>query len=74
MSDKVPYLYRPLAHYAGKVLKCAGIATDVSRNIIKNNLEVTYKEGIYLPGVVETEEYLGDRIYADTLKEFDSAL
>ncbi len=62
------YLYRPIAFYDGKVLKCAGMASDVSRQIAQEHSDKG--EDGYLPGVIETTEYRGDRIHADTHIEF----
>jgi hypothetical protein len=54
----LPYFYRPLAFYNGRVLKCAGIAT--TGNIDHLNAEH--------PGGVVLEGYRGDRIDAATHK------
>ena len=69
---KTPYLYRPIAYFGGKVLKCCGIASTASREIVQamaNGIEKTGEDGTLMANgvVIETEEYAGDRIYADTL-------
>ncbi len=69
---KTPYLYRPIAYFGGAVLKCCGIASATSREIVQaqaNGTEKTGEDGTLMANgvVIETEEYAGDRIYADTL-------
>ena len=56
----IPYIYVGLPFYAGKVLKCAGIATPASLAIVKEN----HGDAIVL------SEYKGDRILADTHELF----
>lgn len=56
----VPYIYVPIQFYAGKVLKCAGIATPESLAIVKE------KHG----DVIVLSEYKGDRILANTYELF----
>lgn len=72
--EKVPYLYRPIAMYGGKVLKCCGIATEISRAIVSDQsvgLGLVKDDALMTNGiVVETSEYKGDRIYADSLEPF----
>lgn len=63
-KQRVPYLYRPIASYAGAVLKCAGIASPKSRAVVAEKAAVA--EDGYLPGFVEVPVYLGDRIFAAT--------
>lgn len=64
-----PYLYRPIAMYGGSVLKCCGIATDVSRAIVSDasvGLGLVPDSTLMTNGVVvETRSYLGDRIVKD---------
>lgn len=69
-KPETPYLYRPISHYNGAVLKCAGIATPESRRIVEGKSSAG--ERGYLPGVVEVPRYLGDRITAGTLEPFTS--
>lgn len=56
----IPYIYVPIPVYAGKVLKCAGIATTVSLAIVKE------KHG----DAIVLSEYKGDRILANTYELF----
>ena len=60
MRILLPYFYRPIAHYNGRVLKCVGMVTDENREWLKTE----YPEGVELP------HYGGDRIFADTLQPF----
>lgn len=65
----LPYLYRPIPAFRGQVLKCAGIATDVSRAILAEKALPSPAGGDltadgYLPGLVELPAYMGDRINA----------
>ena len=64
-----PYLYRPIAAYQGRVLKCAGIATPNSRVVVaeraKDKGDGLTADG-YMPGFIELPDYAGDRITADT--------
>lgn len=62
---ETPYLYRPLAHFGGKILKCAGIATPWSRRIVQGK-SAANDDPVYLPGVVEHPRYMGDRIDTET--------
>jgi hypothetical protein len=67
--SNTPYLYRPIAMYGGKVLKCCGMASDVSRAIVSDKSigkglvpdSTLLTNGV----VVETCEYRGDRITKD---------
>lgn len=52
-SGTRPYFYRPIAYYAGAVLKCYGIATDKNRGCMMAE-----------PGTIELQGYRGDRIDA----------
>jgi len=54
----MPYFYKPLSLFNGKILKCAGICDE------SNALWFTAQN----PGVVIVDVYRGDRISADTLK------
>lgn len=67
--ENVPYLYRPIAMYGGEVLKCCGIATDVSRAIVSDNSigrGLVNDDALIANGVVvETSSYRGDRILKD---------
>lgn len=70
-----PYLYRPISHYDGRVLKCCGMATETSRAIVQAKADGTEKIGedgtLLVNGVVvETPRYVADRIYADTLQPY----
>lgn len=67
-----PYLYRPIAFFGGKVLKCCGIATNTSRAIVQakaDGIEKIGEDGTLMQNgvVIETPTYVADRIYADTL-------
>jgi hypothetical protein len=78
---RVPYLYRPIPYFGGRVLKCAGIATSAhadgspggSRAIVaekaKDAGQGITRDG-FLPGFIELPEYHGDRIYADSHAEY----
>jgi hypothetical protein len=65
--EKVPYLYRPIAMYGGKVLKCCGIATEISRAIVSDQ---SVGLGLVKDDALMTSEYKGDRIYAESLEPF----
>lgn len=72
-----PYLYRPIAYFDGKVLKCCGIATDNSRAIVQAKADGTEKigeDGTLLQNgvVIETPVYAGDWIYADSLLAYSA--
>ena len=55
----IPYFYRPIPYYNGKVLKCAGMATEENRKwFFEQN-----------PGSIELDHYAGDRIKADNHEE-----
>jgi hypothetical protein len=54
----LPYFYVPLAFYAGKILKCGGIATTGNAEWFK----------AANPGCIILEGYRGDRIEATTHK------
>lgn len=56
----IPYFYKPLSSHRGKVLKCAGIATE-------DNKEWFLEQN---PGTVIMDHYCGDKIKADTLEEY----
>ncbi len=48
------YFYRPIPHYNGAILKCAGIANETNRTwFMANN-----------PEAIELDSYRGDRIRA----------
>lgn len=65
-----PYLYRPIAAYAGRVLKCCGMATPESRAIVRAKADglAQWPDSTLLTNgvVVELPAYAGDRITADT--------
>lgn len=67
------YYYRPLKHYEGKVLKCAGFGAESPEHLAfygaffaRNGDNST----TMLPGVFVVVGYRGDRIHAETLKPF----
>lgn len=68
-TGNTPYLYRPIAVFDGKVLKCCGIATVASRKIVQESAEgqgLVPDSTLLTNGVVvETPNYMGDRIHAD---------
>ncbi len=70
-----PYIYRPIAHYKGQILKCAGIATNGSRAIIEEKAKARPGESLtddgYMPGFIVLPQYAGDRITADTHALFE---
>jgi hypothetical protein len=57
MTANVPYFYRPIPAFNGKILKCAGICTP-------DNVIWFTREN---PGTVIVDHYLGDRVRADDL-------
>lgn len=67
--ENVPYLYRPIAMFGGRVLKCCGIATDVGRAIVSDmsvGLGLARDDTLIANGiVVETSSYRGDRVVKD---------
>lgn len=70
-----PYLYRPIAFYQGKVLKCVSMATPASRAIVQARAdgEELDADGLMINGVVvETPDYYGDRIRADDLQPYSA--
>lgn len=70
MADK--YFYRPLAAYAGKVFKCAGIC-DESNVAMANELFIGKVDPVYLSGFVILDIYRGDKVTIDSnnaVKEF----
>lgn len=72
-----PYLYRPIAHYAGRVLKCCGMATPASREIVQakaDGLDKWEDPTLLANGVVvELPIYAGDRITADTFENVEGS-
>lgn len=58
------YFYRPLAAYAGKVFKCAGICND-SNVDMANELFIEKADPVYLPGFVVIDGYRGDKVVID---------
>lgn len=69
-----PYLYRPIAVFGGRVLKCCGMASDESRAIVQekaNGGGLCPDSTLLANGVVvELDHYAGDRITADTHQEY----
>jgi hypothetical protein len=52
------YFYAPIPHYAGKILKCKGMATDANTAwFLEQN-----------PGTIVLAGYRGDRIRAGSLR------
>jgi hypothetical protein len=64
------YYYRPIAHYRGKVLKCAGHGAETpSHRAFYEPYFNTKRDDGFLPGVVILAGYRGDRIDAETHEE-----
>jgi hypothetical protein len=67
---KAMYYYRPIPHYNGNVLKCAGHGAErPEHRAFYEPFFATNEDGQFMPGVVIVEGYRGDRITTD-LKEF----
>lgn len=62
------YFYRPLAAYAGKVFKCAGICDETNigkanEMFLESDERYIRNEGnVYLPGFVVLDGYKGDKV------------
>lgn len=74
---KIHY-YRPIRHYAGRVLKYAGSNGGIPGHreffepFFASNGDANTNCGCaFLPGVVIADEYLGDRIYAHDMGPVD---
>jgi hypothetical protein len=62
-----PYFYRGIAHYAGRAMKCQGIATSGNLPFLIKPERESALDG-YTSDYIIVRGYLGDRISADTFE------